>query len=468
MTSVRVRRPSTCRPGASADPALPGTGVITLPGTGVITRRIAAAIAAAALAVGGCRTEARSRPAAAPTTLWGVSESGMEFGHGMKAGTNYVVPDPGYYLARGITLIRLPVQIDRLLPVHGAPLDPQLVAEIDGIIGKDRQAGAVTVIDPHGYGFINEDGKPRDILQDAQARADYVDLMGKLGASFHGDGVAIGLMNEPHTGADEAYAPIWNDAIAAMRRAGYHGVVLVPHAHWSAAHDISPDTPFGGRIVDPEHRWVLELHSYLDPDGTGTYRKPVASATIGAERLAGAIAWSRKTGVRIFLGETGGPPDPAGIAAFSGLLETVQAAPDVFWGIAIWGAGPWWKPNYPMRLDPIGDAPRPQFRALEAILTPETLFLAGEPDQPDQPVGISVDGRAVPGPIIVSAVRTAAPQEIPLRLPLAPGSHQVRIVPGDGRPLYLLGADWKGPSNGKGAFGEVPAEGRVIRITIPG
>jgi hypothetical protein len=41
------------------------------------------------------------------------------------------------------------------------------------------------------------------------------------------------------------------------------------------------------------------------------------------------------------------------------------AAPDAFWGIALWGAGPWWKPNYPMRLDPIDGVARPQFVALE-------------------------------------------------------------------------------------------------------
>ncbi|MGI4798462.1 MAG: cellulase family glycosylhydrolase [Janthinobacterium lividum] len=353
------------------------------------------------------------------------------------------------------------------MPVPGGALDSQVVSQIKQIIEKDRQGGAVTVIDPHGYGFMNKDGRPRDILQDAQARADYVDMMGKIGTAFQSDGVAIGLMNESHTGPDEAYASVWNDAIAAIRKGGYHGVVLVPHAHWSAAHDISPETPYSGRVVYPDHRWILELHSYLDPDGTGTYRKPVASLTDGAQRLAGAIAWSRKTGIKIFLGETGGPPDPTGVAAFSQLLEAVRSAPDVFWGIAVWGAGPWWKPNYPMRLDPVDNVPRPQFSALEYMLAPETLFLAKETGQPDQKVGLIVDGRALLEPVIVSAERTGPPQRIPVRLPLAPGVHQVRIVPKDGRSLYLLGAEWKGASNCKEAFDQIKPEGYVIRIIVP-
>ena len=416
-----------------------------------------------------CRAAPPSHSApSASVTYWGVSESGMEFGHGMKAGTNYVVPDPGYYLAKGMTLIRLPIQVERLMPLPGGALDAGVVSEINGIIEKDRRAGAVTVIDPHGYGFMNKGGKPRDILQDPQARADYVDLMGKIGRSFRGGDVAIGLMNEPHTGGDDAYAPIWNEAIAAIREAGNHAVVLVPHAHWSTARDISTQTPFAGRIVDPDRRWVLELHSYLDPDDTGTYRRPAVSPASGAARLAGAIAWSRKTGIRIFLGETGGPPDPAGTAALSRLLETVQAAPDVFWGVAVWGAGPWWKPNYPMRLDPIDGVPRPQFKVLEAMLAPQALFLAKDPAQPDQDVSLTVDGRAVPGPFTISAVPTQAPQMIPLRLALTPGPHDVRIVPNDGRPLYLLGTEWKGVANCSDAFGRVPPNGRTVRIMVPG
>jgi hypothetical protein len=76
---------------------------------------------------------------------------------------------------------------------------------------------------------------------------------------------------------------------------------------------------------------ILELHSYLDPDGTGTYRQSVASTTIGAERLAGAIAWSRQSGIRLFLGETGAPPDAMGLAAVQTMFDEISSAPDVFW-----------------------------------------------------------------------------------------------------------------------------------------
>ena len=298
--------------------------------------------------------------------LWGVAESGLELGRGMKPGTNYAIPDPNYYLRHDVRLIRLPFQIGRLQPEPQAPLDPVFLHAMKMIVHLDQSHGAVTVLDPHAYGFYNIDGRSADLLKDPAAAADYVDLMRRLGASFAHDDVAIGLMNEPHTGSDMAYSAIWNRAIAALRAAGFAGTILVPHAHWSSAADLSPGHGFTGQIDDPLHNWVLEVHLYLDPDSTGTYRHPVASAEIGRQRLSGAIAWSRQSGIKLFLGETGAPSDGLGLSALQIVLSDVAAAPDVFWGIALWGAGPWWKPSYPMRLDPINGVARPQFDALEA------------------------------------------------------------------------------------------------------
>ena len=297
--------------------------------------------------------------------LWGVAESGLELGQGLKAGTNYPIPDPGYYLHQGVRLIRLPFQIDRLQPHPNGPLDPEFLHAIERIVHLDRHEGAVTVLDPHDYGFYELDGKSEDILQVPAAATAYVDVMRRIGATFAHDDVAIGLMNEPHTGSDIAYSAIWNRAIAAIRAAGFTGVILVPHAHWSNAADISPEHPFTGHIVDPRHNWVLELHLYLDPDSSGTYRQPVASPEIGQQRLSGAIAWSQQNGIKLFLGETGAPPDSLGISALHVVLSEVAAAPDVFWGIALWGAGPWWPTNYSMRLEPDNGAMRPQFVALK-------------------------------------------------------------------------------------------------------
>lgn len=390
----------------------------------------------------------------------------------MKAFTNYAIPDPSYYLQHGVQLVRVPVQIDRLVPDPGHELNAPVLQALRDIVKADMAAGAITVVDPHGYGYMNKDGHPRDILTDQQGRADYVDLMRRLGQAFAADDVALGLMNEPHTGSDAAYIPIWNEAIAAIRQAGFRGTVLVPHAHWSAASDISPDRPYPDGIVDPQKNWVLELHSYLDPDGTGTYRKAVLSPDVGVARLAGAIGWSRQSHVRIFLGETGGPASPIGIEALGNMLSQVAGAPDVFWGVALWGAGPWWKPNYPMRLDPIDNVMRPQMAVLEHQIAPEQVYLAIDPDAPEAVVTIRLDRRVVAEDVHVQASRLQAPQPVPMTATMPPGCHvmQVELHGADASPnatVYILGSNWKDHVNSRDAFGRSENGKFTFHVRIP-
>jgi endoglucanase len=402
--------------------------------------------------------------------LWGVADSGLEFGRGMKAGTNYSIPDPSYYLQHNVRLIRLPFQIGRIQPQPQGPLDPAFVGAMKRILRLDQDHGAITVLDPHAYGFYNIDGKPSDLLKDPAAAADYVDLMRRIAATFAHDDVAIGLMNEPHTGSDLDYSGIWNQAIAAIRSAGFSGTIVVPHAHWSNAADISLAHPFIGHIVDPLHNWVLEVHLYLDPDSTGTYRQPVANADIGRQRLSGAIAWSRQSGVKLFLGETGGPPDALGLSGMHAVLSDVAAAPDVFWGIALWGAGAWWKPNYPMRLDPVDGVPRPQFIELEHMFLPELLYFAKPPGQASTRIAVFVDGRAVDTDIGITADVTDAPQSYAVVAPLAPGTHRIDIRPVPVVPAltaYVLASTWHGAPDSQHAFGVIDGRDYSFAITVP-
>src|SRR6516165_7420257 len=221
---------------------------------------------------------AATRPAIAggnDDILWGVNVSGLEFGKGPIAGTNYPIPDPGYYLSRGVRLVRVPFQIVRLQPAPNGPFAPDMLGYLKTIVAQNSAAGAIAVLDPHSYGTYPIDNQPQDLLKNPTAQADYVDFMQRLAETFGHDNVAIGLMNEPHTGGDADYAPLWNQAIAAIRQTGFSGVIIVPHSHWSTASDITPATPFAGHIVDPGNNWVLELHLYLDPDNSGTYKKPI-------------------------------------------------------------------------------------------------------------------------------------------------------------------------------------------------
>lgn len=388
--------------------------------------------------------------------LWGVNESGLEFGKGPIAGTNYAVPDPSYYLSRGVQLVRVPFQIVRLQPTPNAPLAPEMVRYLKTIIAQNNAAGAITVLDPHGYGTYPIDNQPQDLLKNPAAQADYIDFMQRLATEFGHDNVAIGLMNEPHTGGDTDYAPLWNKAISAIRQTGFSGVIIVPHSHWSSAGDITPATPFVGQIVDPLNNWVLELHLYFDPDNSGTYKKPVASPDVGTARLAGAIAWSKQSKIRLFLGETGGPPTPVGLAAYRALLQNIAANPDVFWGVAVWGGGPWWKPNYPMKLDPVEGVDQPQFTILEDMITPQMFYFTTDPGGSAPAVNIQIDGKDTGSPVTITASRSGVPQLVPIFTKLSPGTHHVRISrPAGGGSVYITDATWKGQPDSKNAYGIV-------------
>jgi endoglucanase len=420
-------------------------------------------------ALGVCISTTRAAPDVHDKTiLWGVNDSGLDFGHGNIAGTNFAIPNPGYYLAHGVQLVRIPFQITRLQLEPDGPLAPAIVQDLQKIIAEDHEAGAITVLDPHGYGFFNIDGKPQDILQNPEAASAYIDFMRRVAETFEQDDVAIGLMNEPHTGSDTDYAKIWNRAIQAIRQAGFRGVILVPHAHWSAAADIAPDRPYQGQINDPDKNWVLEVHSYLDPDGTGTYKQTVASEDIGVQRLAGVIAWSRQSGIRVFLGETGGPADATSLAALRKMFAQISAAPDVFWGVAMWGGGAWWKPNYPMRLDPINGVDRPQFIALENVMTPEILYLAKDPGAADIQVKITVNGKDTHSESTVTASRYGAPQRVPVRYMFRPGMYTIKIQPETGSGnLYFVGSTWKGISNSASNMSVIPETGYQFQVNVP-
>lgn len=400
--------------------------------------------------------------------LWGISESGMEFGKGPIAGTNYAVPDPTYYLQRGVRLVRVPFQIVRLQPMPGGPFDQAVLGYLKTIVRQDEAAGAVTVLDPHAYGTYPIDGKPQDILKSPVAADAYVDLMGKIAANFTTGDAAIALMNEPHTGADTDYAPLWNRAIAAIRKAGFNGVILVPHAHWSTASDITAAKPYEGVIIDPENNWVLELHSYLDPDNTGTYKKPVPSVDVGAERLAGAIAWSRQSHIRLFLGETGGPADALSLSAMQAMFDEIAAAPDVFWGVALWGGGPWWSPKYVMHLDPAEGVDTPQFRTLENMITPEMLYLARDPGGPDPVIQIDIDGAKQPVTATITALRNGPPQVVVIKSQLSDGVHTVVVKTIDKQTgdAYLIDSTWKGAPNSDSSFEKLTGRGYRFRITV--
>ena len=80
----------------------------------------------------------------------------------------------------------------------------------------------------------------------------------------------------PHDMPTEQWLGAANAAIAAIRKAGAHNLILVPGNSWTGAHSWLDDW-YGGpngvwmlKVRDPQDHYAFEVHQYLDADSSGT------------------------------------------------------------------------------------------------------------------------------------------------------------------------------------------------------
>ena len=369
---------------------------------------------------------------AAAAPMFGINESGLEFGSGVRPGKlnkDYVQPNPAYYLGLGVKIVRIPYLLNRMQTAPGTPLDPAYLGNVLAIAKAVVAAGAVAVVDPHNFGDVGTDGVNRDIATDPIGTANYEDAITRMAQALANQpGMALELMNEPNEQPDAAYVALWDKVIPLIRNAGFTGTIVVPHGAWDSALSVQATSQLS--VTDPLNKWVLDVHSYLDPNNSGTYTQPIASAAVGVDRLAGVIAWSKATGVQVLLGETGAPSDAASVAALANELAAVSANPQVFWGVTLWGAGPWWPAAYSMHLDPINGAMRPQTAALVAAMAGGdslALYMAEDAYGGDAEISVAIDGSTVLPDVVITAGRSGMPQAVPVPGVLGAGVHTVKV-----------------------------------------
>jgi hypothetical protein len=116
-----------------------------------------------------------------------------------------------------------------------------------------------------------------------------------------------------------------------------------------------------GSIKDPGDHMALEVHQYLDRNGSGKRANDgCVSSTIGSERLGNFTAWARANHFRALLGELGTGNSSTCLAAVDDMLKYMEKNTDVWLGWTWWAAGPWWQ-GYFLGLDPTssgGDQPQ--------------------------------------------------------------------------------------------------------------
>ena len=184
-------------------------------------------------------------------------------------------------------------------------------------------------------------------------------------------------MNEPNTMPTEQWVGAANAAISAIRTAGATNLVLVPGNDWTGASGWNdnwygtPNATAMLNIVDPGHNFAIEVHQYLDADGSGNSSQIYNNdPMIGVERLTAFTQWLSANHLKGFLGEFAAANSTMGTGAgqignetITNMLNYMQANSSDWLGFSWWSAGPWWG-NYQFTLEPTN---------------------LGQPNQADQP-----------------------------------------------------------------------------------
>ncbi|KAF9267804.1 glycoside hydrolase [Marasmius fiardii PR-910] len=292
-------------------------------------------------------------------TYFGVNESGAEFGNQNIPGTlgkDYIWPAPSsidYFVGQGMNFFRVPFQLERLTPpatgITGAfntAYFNDLQTTVNYITGK----GAYVAIEPHNFLIYNG-----QTLSDTNAfQTFWKNLASHFASNNH---VIFDLMNEPNSVAATQVAAMMQAGINGVRAAGATSqLILVEGTSWTGAWTwiSSGNGDAFKSLKDPNNNFAIEMHQYLDSDGSGTSATCVSS-TIGRERLAAATTWLQQNKIRGFLGEIGAGSNSDCIAAvFDGLCSIAQSGAWI--GVSWWAAGPWWGDYFQSIEPPTGAA----------------------------------------------------------------------------------------------------------------
>ncbi|KAG8710992.1 hypothetical protein FRC09_020832 [Ceratobasidium sp. 395] len=292
-------------------------------------------------------------------TYFGVNESCAEFGQTAWPGTlgkDYTWPTTDsidYFLGKGMNTFRVAFLMERISPPatgltgsFNATYLAALKQTANYITGK----GGYAVLDPHNFMRYNN-----GIIS---STSDFSTWWKNLANEFKSNSrVIFDIMNEPH---DIDAATVFNlnqAAVNAIRASGATTqLILVEGTSWAGAWTwvSSGNGDAFKTLKDPNNNIAIEMHQYLDSDGSGTSDVCVSS-TIATERLAAATAWLKANNFKGFLGEIGGGSNDVCIAAIKGGLCSLQQS-GVWIGALWWAAGPWWGDYFQSIEPPSGPA----------------------------------------------------------------------------------------------------------------
>ncbi len=349
---------SACKPtgpvvsAPASAPAASPTSAAPQPSGSSVAR--SASTSSAALAASTQTSAPASSNSALPAVLKGINLAGAEFGptpeNGNKGtfGKDWIYPthaEVDHFISADLNTIRLPFRWERLQPTQFSDFDKDELARLDDLVNYITVTKkSVVVIDPHNYArYYNQlIGSPQ------VPSAAFNDFWTKLSSRYLSNPLVVfGLMNEPNGLPAEQWLSAANEAIAAIRATGAKNLITVPGVVWSNASEwtknwygtSNADAMPG--IVDSGKNFVIETHSYLDEDASGTHTTCVAPDLV-TKRIDPFVKWARANHFKAWFGEFSYGDNANCKAGMAKLLAYWKANSDVAMGWAAWAAGPWW------------------------------------------------------------------------------------------------------------------------------
>ncbi|GJJ12964.1 hypothetical protein Clacol_007211 [Clathrus columnatus] len=291
---------------------------------------------------------------------FGVNESGAEFGSTTwpgELGKDYTWPAPSsidYFVENGFNVFRVTFLMERMNPPATGLLGPFNETYLSGLtttVSYITEKGAFAIIDPHNY--MRYDNA---IINSTTEFQSWWQSLATVFAT--NPNVIFDVQNEPY-GIDAGTVFDLNQAaINGIRASGATSqLILVEGTSYTGAWTwiSSGNGAVFGAIQDPSNNVAVEMHQYLDSDGSGTSATCVNN-TIGVDRLQSATQWLQENNLKGFLGEIGAGSNTDCAEAVAGALCLMQQS-DVWIGASWWAAGPWWGTTYYQSIEPPADLP---------------------------------------------------------------------------------------------------------------
>lgn len=320
----------------------------------------------------------------APPRLRGSNLVGMEGGYGFDAATG-PAPDVDYavhstqtidYLAtKKVNVLRFLFSWERMQSTLGGPIPAASSGNYKAYFDDYKRIvdyatttkGMTVIIEPWQANPSGGAGGPRwrgDLVGGSVVTsAHFADFWAKMAAVYaNNPRVAIGLVNEPNGMSTMTWFAAAQDAITAIRGAGFRGDIHVPGNGWTGAGswaDASYDTASPQRsnaygwlnargpglpLLDPSGKLVVSVHNYADADASGS-STTVVSPTITRTRITGVVDWARANALRVFVGEIGMYAAATNANEdWTDFVGYLDANTDTLVGFAWWACGKpgWW------------------------------------------------------------------------------------------------------------------------------